>query len=211
MLLRFVKNHNIYSKYYVMIAFMLGTGCRIGEVIGLTWHDIDFENACVDINHQVIYKKKDGKTVHYVELPKNRTSRKIPLQKELISILMKHKENTYHISRMIDFSIDGQDTFVFLNNQMNLYTPNTIVRAFHEIKNVYNEDVEEEIEQLPDFSPHTLRHTFCTRMAENGIDVKVLQEIMGHKNITVTMQIYNHVDFTRIQKAVELLPSVLYA
>ena len=74
----------------------------------------------------------------------------------------------------------------------------------------YNETVEDEVDLLPDFSPHTLRHTFCTRMAENGVDIKVLQEIMGHKTIVVTMQVYNHVDFARTQKAVESLPSVLY-
>lgn len=210
-LLRFVENHNIYSKYYVMIAFMLGTGCRIGEMMGLTWNDIDFENAFVDINHQVIYKKKDGKTVHYVEPPKNRTVRKIPLQKDIMRILKKHKENTYFLSRMAEVSVDGLDTFVFLNSQMNLYTPNTIVRAFHEIREVYNETVEDETELLRDFSPHTLRHTFCTRMAEKGVDVKVLQEIMGHKNISVTMQVYNHADFERAQKEVQALPSVLYA
>lgn len=62
---------------------------------------------------------------------------------------------------------------------------------------------------LPDFTPHTLRHTFCTRMAENGIDVKVLQEIMGHANISVTMQVYNHASFERTQKAVDELRPVL--
>lgn len=57
-LLKFVKDDTIYSVYYPMIAFMLGTGCRIGEVIGLTWDDIDFENATLSINHQIIYKKE---------------------------------------------------------------------------------------------------------------------------------------------------------
>ena len=62
---------------------------------------------------------------------------------------------------------------------------------------------------LPTFTPHTLRHTYCTRMAENGIDVKVLQEIMGHANITITMQVYNHATFERVQKAVEETEDVL--
>ena len=62
---------------------------------------------------------------------------------------------------------------------------------------------------LPDFTPHTLRHTYCTRMAENGIDVKVLQEIMGHANISVTMQVYNHATFERTQKAIEAIEPVL--
>lgn len=57
--------------------------------------------------------------------------------------------------------------------------------------------------------PHTFRHTFCTRMAENGMDVKVLQEIMGHKTIEVTMQVYNHALDERIRSEVERVPSAL--
>lgn len=210
-LINFVKNDNIFSKYYVMIATMLSTGCRIGEIIGLTWDDIDFENKCIHITHQIIYKKKDGRIQHYSELPKNRTCRDVPLQNEIISILKKHKDNTYFMSKISSYKVDGYSNFVFLNSQMRLYTPNTIVRAFHEIRDSYNETVEEDGVMLPDFSPHTLRHTYCTRMAENGIDIKVLQEIMGHKTIAVTMQVYNHVDFDRAQKAVLELDSVLEA
>ena len=95
-------------------------------------------------------------------------------------------------------------------------TPNTTVRTFHGIRDAYNreeislaEDEGREPELMPDFSPHTLRHTFCTRMAENGLDIKVLQYIMGHKNISVTMQVYNHCNDLRAQKAVESLENVM--
>ena len=76
-----------------------------------------------------------------------------------------------------------------------------------EQENAIDEDREPIL--LPSFTPHTLRHTFCTRMAENGMDVKILQELMGHSNITVTMQVYNHATFERTQKAVEEAESVL--
>ena len=62
---------------------------------------------------------------------------------------------------------------------------------------------------LPDFSAHTFRHTFCTRMAENGIDVKVLQEIMGHKTIAITMQVYNHVLEGRAEAEMQRISSAL--
>lgn len=212
-LLNYVKNNNIYSKYYVMIAFMLATGCRIGETIGLTWDDIDLENKMVDINHQIIYKKiiKEGITKHYVEKPKNRTSRTIPLQKEIVAILSKYKKETYFISKFNDYVIDGYSNFVFLNDKMKLYTPNTLTRAFHSIRDSYNKTHDEEDGEiiLPDFSAHTFRHTFCTRMAENGMDVKVLQEIMGHKTIAVTMQVYNHVLNDRVKTEVERVKSAL--
>lgn len=212
-LLDYVKNSNIYSKYYVMIAFMLATGCRIGEVIGLTWNDIDLDQGTLSINHQIIYKKivSEGVTKHYADKPKNRTSRIIPLQKDIIAILSKYKMQTYFISKSNDYVIDGYSNFVFLNKEMKLYTPNTLTRTFHSIRDSYNKSYDEENGDvmLPDFSAHTFRHTFCTRMAENGMDIKVLQEIMGHKTIAVTMQVYNHVLADRTQAEVERVESAL--
>lgn len=211
-LLKFVKDDTIYSVYYPMIAFMLGTGCRIGEVIGLTWDDIDFENATLSINHQIIYKKKNGKIRHYASAPKNGTSRIIPLSDDVLDILLLYKQQTYFMSITNDYEVDGYSNFVFLNQNMTLYTPNTLTRAFHNIRNAYNRFVEDgEIKDvlLPDFTAHTFRHTFCTRMAENGMDIKVLQEIMGHKTIAVTMQVYNHALFERKQSEVARIPSAL--
>ena len=211
-LLKFVKDDTIYSVYYPMIAFMLGTGCRIGEVIGLTWDDIDFENATLSINHQIIYKKKNGKIRHYASAPKNGTSRIIPLSDDVLDILLLYKQRTYFMSITNDYEVDGYSNFVFLNQNMTLYTPNTLTRAFHNIRNAYNRFVEDgEIKDvlLPDFTAHTFRHTFCTRMAENGMDIKVLQEIMGHKTIAVTMQVYNHALFERKQSEVARIPSAL--
>lgn len=212
-LLKFVKENNIYSKYYTIIAFMLGTGCRIGEVLGLTWNDIDFENKEVSINHQVIYKKvlSTGKYEHYIEKPKNKTSRKIPLQNDILKILSHHKQQTYFTSLYNTYELNGYSNFVFLNAEMKLYTPNTFTRTLHLIRDAYNKEHEENDSDimLPDFSAHTFRHTFCTRMAENGMDVKVLQTIMGHKTIAVTMQVYNHAQDERVKKEMERVESAL--
>lgn len=213
-LLNFVKNDTIYCGYYPMIAFMLGTGCRISETIGLTWEDIDFENRSVSINHQILYRKtstEKGSIKHYASTTKNKETRIIPLQKEILQILSKYKKDTYFISKANDYVIDGYSNFVSLNRQMKLYTSNTFTRILHSIRDAYNKDKYEEDGDflLPDFSAHTFRHTFCTRMAENGMDVKVLQEIMGHKTIEVTMQVYNHALDERIRSEVERVPSAL--
>ena len=112
-LMEYVRKDNIYSKYYVMIAFMLGTGCRIGEVIGMTWDDINFEKNIINVNHQIIYKKKKNatRTVHYVELPKNRQTRSIPLQSDLKDILLKYKSATYFLSKSSPVECDGYSGF----------------------------------------------------------------------------------------------------
>lgn len=212
-LLNFIRSDTIYSNYYPLIAFMLGTGCRISETLGLTWNDIDFESCSVSINHQILYRKIPNKkgVAHYASPPKNRTNRIIPLQKEILHIMKQHKKETYFMSKTNDYKIDGYSTFVFLNNQMKIYTPNTITRVLHNIRDAYNKDKYEEDGDLllPDFSAHTFRHTFCTRMAENGMDVKVLQEIMGHKSIAVTMEVYNHIVDDRVKNEVARVASAL--
>ena len=217
-LLSFVKGNNFYSNSYTLIAFMLGTGCRISEALGITWDDINLEEKYINVDHQIIYKKK-GESIAYFSAPtKTKKPRKIPIKDDLIAILKKHKSDTYFISKSSGFEVDGYKNFVFTNREGKLKTPNTIVRTFHGIRDMYNREEEldaaEEFREpvlLPSFTPHTLRHTFCTRMAENGMDVKVLQEIMGHANISVTMQVYNHATFERTQKAVDETESALKA
>ena len=215
-LLSFVKDNNFYSGSYTLIAFMLGTGCRISEALGITWDDINLEEKYINVDHQIIYKKKGDSIAYFAAPTKTKKPRKIPLKDDLIAILKKHKSDTYFISKSSGFEVDGYKNFVFTNREGKLKTPNTIVRTFHGIRNMYNKEEElDAIEEfrdpilLPSFTPHTLRHTFCTRMAENGMDVKVLQEIMGHANIQVTMQVYNHATFERTQKAVEETDSAL--
>ena len=164
--MNYVADSPIFYTWYPLFAFLLGTGCRISEALGLTWDNIDFENASVYIDHQIIYKKvlKEGGAVrHYAEPPKNRTNRTIPLQKEILNIMRKHKQQTYFMSKASGCEVDGYKDFVFLNRNLKLYTPNTFTRALHNIRDTYNRMHEEDNEvMLPDFSAHTFRHTFCT-------------------------------------------------
>lgn len=207
-LLDYLYNESkFYSSYYTMVSLMLGTGMRIGETLGLTWDDIDLKVGVVSVNHQVAYRKKNGRFQHYICETKNNTDREIPLQRGLLEVLKKFKAETFFNSASCGYKLDGHKNFVFLNSNNKVFKPDVIVRAFHKLVEEHN-SLKSDM-QLPDFSPHILRHTFCTRMAENGCDCKVLQEIMGHKNIQITMQVYNHVNNDRATKEVLRLPDVL--
>lgn len=219
-LLKFLESESsYYNGYYTIIALMLGTGVRISEALGLTWDNIDFKNRCVTIDHQLVYRKKNGKFQFYATPPKWcqwGEKRVLPLQKNVLEVLKKHKENTYFLSLSSGYKVDNYENFVFINREYKVSKPDSYVRAFHGIRDEYNRLENEnaifegrEPIELPDFTPHILRHTFCTRMAENGIDVKVLQELMGHKNISVTMQVYNHVNNNRVANEINRLPDVL--
>jgi len=208
-LLNYLKHNNIYNVYYVLVAFMLSTGCRISETLGMTWDNIDFKNKCVMVDHQLIYKKNDGHIQFFIAPTKTKETRVIPLQDDIIQILQQHKNQTYFISLSSPFEVDGYKGFVFYNRKLKPHQPNTIVKAFHLMVASHNKTKGDDEIELPDFTPHTLRHTFCTRMAENGMDIRVLQEIMGHKTLEVTMQVYNHISNDRCRKEVDRIDSVL--
>ena len=212
-LLQFAKNSVIYEKYYMLLFFLLSTGLRISEAIGITWDDIHLEDAYIDVNHQVIYKKINGVTKHRVHPTKNGEPRIVPMSPELVQMLTKYKNATYWTSKLCGLEVEGLQNFVFLNKELRLYTPNTLTRAFHELTEAQNREVEGEDDAvlIPHFTAHVLRHTYCTNMAENGCDVKVLQSIMGHKNIAITMQIYNHSSKRRILKESKRIGSVVVA
>lgn len=100
--------------------------------------------------------------------------------------------------------------FVFTNTLGKPYAANAINFALDNIVKEYNklEDVQAEKEgREPDLQPHIsahiLRHTACTRLAESGLEPKVLQYIMGHANVSVTLDVYTHLDFTQIQEKME--------
>lgn len=206
-----------YSRYYEMFELLLKTGMRISETLGLTWDNIDFDNKIIIVDHQIIYGKKNGKYIFYDAPPKNRMNRIIPMQSSLVKVMKKYKEMTYFFSVSSGLKIGNYTNFVFLNKNGNVHKSQVIVRACHGICNEYNKFEEEtayyegrDPVMMPDFTPHILRHSFCTRMGENGMDAKVLQSIMGHKNIAITMDVYNHVnDYERLAKEVDRVSKVM--
>jgi len=94
--------------------------------------------------------------------------------------------------------IDGYSGFIFANRYGDIMNPSTINRAIGRIIRDYYEEENERakmeqrpLELLPHFSVHNLRHTFCTRFCENETNLKIIQEIMGHADVTTTMDVYN--------------------
>ncbi len=215
--LEFVKENNIYYIYYPMFVFMFGTAVRCGETIGLTWNDVDLKNREVHINHQLIYKKNDGSCKFYINHPKTKSGmRSIPLTMEVVDALKDQRELQFMLGRKTEIEIDGYSEFVFSTKSKKPFTPSEINHVLIRIVNAYNKKEKQEAKKekremflLPHISAHTLRHTSCTRMAEEGMDIKVLQEIMGHNNIAVTMEVYNHVSTDRCRKEMDKMEQKL--
>lgn len=190
-LLAFVKSDKVYYKYYDELIILLGTGLRISEFCGLTDRDIDFENRTINVDHQLQYS---GKKSYRIETPKTDNGiRKIPMSDRVPEALQGVMQNR----KSSDFMVDGYTGFLFLtrNGTSQNYINYDIM--FLRLVEKYNKSHEEALPTVT--TPHTLRHTFCTNMANAGMNPKALQYLMGHANITMTLNYYAHATFDSAQ------------
>lgn len=196
--MNFLYSNHQYQGWKPIITILIGTGMRIGECLGLRWEDLDFENRFIDVNHNLVHRRvdKEGGTLH-INSPKTEAGcRKIPMIKEVYEAFLEE----YELQRITGFctqEIEGYSGFVFANSEGTVTIPSEVNRAIHSITADYNneETAKAKAEKrepllLPDFSAHHLRHTFCTRFCENETNIKVIQSVMGHKDIQTTMDIY---------------------
>lgn len=131
----------------------------------------------------------------------------------LVELREKEKQNGLHLllgKAMRMQEVEGISDFVFTNTLGRPYAVNAVNSALDNIIKAYNkwegaQAVKERRgpELLPHISAHILRNTACTRLAESGLEPKVLQYIVGHANVSVTLDIYTHLDFTKIQEKME--------
>ena len=165
----FCLNHK--KRNYIGIVISLYTGIRLGELLALTWDDIDFNSNLLTINKTSYSAKVDGKTQIIVDKPKTKKSnRVIPLPNQLVKLLkiIKKESNSKYVITTRNSGIVGnrsyQRTFKFILKKVN----------------------------VPYRNFHSLRHTFATNAIELGMDVKTLAEILGHTNAMITLNRYSH-------------------
>lgn len=172
---------------------------------------IDSINNVIHIQHQLQYLKLDGKFKFYVSPLKTEAGKRdIPITPEIRKCLTDIKNVMMFTGRRSEVKVDGYTGFLFVTKNGTVYAVSAINFILNNIVEKYNKIEEKKAskekrspEYLPHISSHILRHTACTRMAEQGIDVKVLQYIMGHSDIGVTMNVYNHVDKTRVENEMQ--------
>ena len=186
--MNFVRTSPQYQRWETLFVFFLGTGCRVGETIGLRWEDINFKEGLISINHSTSYV--NGKLVEGP--PKTKAGfRTIPMLSEVKKALIKERK----IQKILYGKAAG---YVFKNGRGTPHIPATINQAIDNAINAYNK--ENKSHPLPHFSVHQLRHTFCTRLCEQETNLKVIQSVMGHSDIKTTMNVYANV--TEEKKAI---------
>lgn len=196
-----LENSNACWK--LLFTFLLHTGCRIGEAIGLSWANVDFNSKTITIDHSMCYTHlKETNTFNFIiNTPKTESGyRKIPMTKVLCETLQTEYNRQVN-EGFSEAKIGIYESFVFFNRNGQPHNPTTINRALVRMVKKYNqqETLNASYEKrppllLPHISCHILRHTFCSRLCENETNVKFIQEIMGHSDIQTTMDIYARLD-----------------
>lgn len=158
----------------VGIVLCFYTGIRLGELCALKWNDIDFEAGTMSITRTVSrtknFLKEGNKTMLYVGMPKSQKSiRKIPLPEFLMKLSNKYK-------------IESDNCYI-LSGTNTPFDPRTYQKIFKKIL---------ASAEVKDHKFHAIRHTFATRALELGVDIKTLSEILGHSNVSITLNIYAH-------------------
>lgn len=193
---KFLETSSRYKGWYPVFITMLWTGLRVGEITGLRWEDIDFENDTINVNHTLVYydtRTQNGVTFA-INTPKTKAGERIvPLLPRVKEALLMEKERQTELDIICKSKIDGYTNFIFLNRFGNVFHQGTLNKALKRIVRDCNFAVLDGIIKsevmLPNFSNHTLRHTFTTRMVETGTNMKAMQEILGHSDISTTMNL----------------------
>ena len=198
--LQTVENNWYKEMFYIMFL----TGMRIGEVGGLKWSDVDFENECIHINQSLSCNYEKGVKKMCLMTPKTHNSyRKIPFMGEAKEMFLAQKKKQDKIKRELGKRYRCEGEFADLVFVTSMGSPVLRYHAEKECKKVVNaineaeafDSVREQRKPIifEDVYPHALRHTFCSRCFERGMNPKVVQALMGHQHYSTTIEIYTHV------------------
>ena len=188
--MNFIKTDKTYSKYHDEFLVLLETGMRVSEFCGLTRKDLDFRKRRIRVDHQLV-RERAGK--YYVEKPKTEKGcRYIPMTDVVYHALKRMLERRPKVD--VEPLVDGYTNFIMLDKNGNpkvaLHLENEMRWAMKKYKKLHPDS------PLPHITPHVFRHTFCTGYANDGMNIKDLQYLMGHSDAAVTLNVYSHASYT---------------
>ena len=186
--LKFIKEDKHFCKYYDGIYILFKTGLRISEFVGLTKEDIEFDKKRIKVDHQL--QRKRNMEYEIITPKTEKGERYVPMNEDVAECFKRIIENR-KIPK-VEPMIDGYVGFLFLDkNDMPMVALHW-EKYFQHIREKYNSIYKV---QMPCITPHVCRHTFCSNMAKSGMNPKTLQYIMGHSDISVTLNTYTHLQF----------------
>ena len=213
-----------YVWYYPMLKVMLLTGMRISEVGGLCWSDVDYENDIIHIRRALYSQYEYGERhLRFTTTKTINSVRDIPMMADCKKMLKLQKKNQDRIKKELGKRYrseyeEGLSDLVFTSSMGSAATRYNVAPIINKIVQSINlredyESVQENREPvyMKPVSPHALRRSFCTRCFEAGMNIKVVQKIMGHNNYATTANIYTEVMPDKMNEEIELFNSKLLA
>lgn len=207
---QFLGKEGQYHRWYPIFIVMMWTGMRVGEITGLRWCDIDLDDETISVNHTLVYFDKGGseRCGFAINTPKTKAGeRTIPMLPKVKEAFLVEKEYQKECGLECNVVVDGYKDFIFINRFGGVQHQGTLNKALRRIIRDCNYEVldkgEKDLVTLPRFSNHSLRHTFTTRMCEAGVNIKAMQDILGHADAETTLQIY--ADATKDMKKAEMI------
>ncbi|OCK51306.1 integrase [Chryseobacterium sp. CBo1] len=183
-IMNYIQEHFTFRNLGVYIC--LSAGMRIGEICALTWKDIDIDNGIISVTRTIqriyVIEDENRRTELILDTPKTKNSiREIPISKDLLRILKPFKKIV-------------NPSFFVLTNDAKPTEPRTY-RSYY--KNLMKEL------KMPELKFHGLRHSFATRCIESNCDYKTVSVLLGHSNISTTLNLYVHPNMEQKKKVIE--------
>lgn len=183
--LKFIKDDNVYWKYYDVVYILFHTGMRISEFCGLTLSDIDLKNNIINIDHQLL---RDSNSKKYIQSTKtNAGTRQLPIKDDVAECFRRIIADRPKVE--FEKMLDGYTGFLCIDDNGEPLVAMHWEHRFNHMVGRYNSIFKV---QMPNITPHVCRHTYCTNQAKAGMSPKTLQYLMGHSEIGVTLNIYTH-------------------
>lgn len=187
-LLKFIKEDEHFCRYYDTIYILFNTGLRISEFCGLTISDIDFDNMRIKVDHQL---QRGRGSQYIIQKPKTEAGERfVPMTDEVAACFRRIISS--RPKPKVEPMIDGYIGFLYLDKNDKPMVAMHWEKYMQHIRDKYNSIYKI---QMPKVTPHVCRHTFCSKMAKSGMNPKTLQYIMGHSDISVTLNTYTHISF----------------
>ncbi len=189
----------------VLFLLALGTGMRQGELLALKWQDIDLVRGTLQVRrvltHVTVRLRKEGEPCFIETEPKTDSGRRcLALPEIVLQALITHKEQQAQQIRDAGRYWQHHD-YVFCTKLGKHLTPNYVVTTFKSLLKKAG---------LPDIRFHDLRHTAATTLLALGVNPKIVQEMLGHTEISMTMDIYSHVLPTMQKEAMHKMNTALW-
>lgn len=211
-ILFYLKNEPL--KWQVAINLLIVSGCRRGEILGLKWDKVDFNNNTIKIDTNLLYTKEKG---IFTDTPKTEQSnRVITLPKNVMALLKQHKIKQQELALQLG-SYFKRTNFVFTQDNGNPMFPDSLTDYCKKFEDRYNKIIQKQIDDgnkdlklLPHLNPHKFRHTAASLLISKGVDIITVSKRLGHAKISTTTDIYSHVLKESDKQASNVMSDMLY-